>query len=94
VGSEHVAYECPTGVTAIFKDLRLSCPGSPTPRAVVFVSSGPADVVLVDQAMGTGDVLGRDYWIVLEPGQEIRVYSVDEPFTYWMSGTELQGLAP
>lgn len=92
--SEHTVYTVPSGKTAIVKDIRMYSEAGCT-RAVVFVNrSGPGSVSLVDQALGATSIHSEQGFIVLEPADELRVYSEGGTFVTWVSGAELAGVAP
>ena len=86
-------YTCPTGKTAIVKDVRLYA-GASVGRAVVLVQQGSTDVSIIDEALAATGISQRQGFIVLEPGDTIRVYSSTNTFNYWVSGAELAGVAP
>lgn len=92
--SEKVAYTCPAGKTAILKDVRIHSPVDGLSQASVFMVSGPSAVTLI---VGSIPALGQKSeqgFIVLEPGDQLRVFSNGGTFNYWLSGAELDGLAP
>lgn len=92
--AEHVLYAAPAGKTAIVKDLRMYSEAGCS-RAVVFLNrSGPGSVSIVDQALGALAVHEEQGFLVLEPGDELRVYSEGGTFVTWASGAELAGVAP
>lgn len=86
-------YTCPAGKTALLKDVRVYANGA-VGRAVILVQSGSTDVSIVDEALSATQVVSRQGFIVLEPGDTIRVYSSTSTFNFWCSGAELEGVAP
>ena len=89
------AYTCPAGETTILKDWRIGTPGGNTcSRAIVYLSSGGVVVPLFDGALAAFDTRGGTPWVVLHPGDELQVLAATHPgFQYWLSGTELHGVA-
>ena len=93
-GGEHIAYTCPPGRTAIVKDVRVASPAGANSRAVVFLLSGPARPAIYDQPLGLNQTAVVSGFIVLEPGDQLRLFPFDFELQYWISGAELEGLAP
>lgn len=94
-GAGVVMYTCPTGKTAIIKDIRVGSTGGAAADFLIGGVSGPAVVRLLTGNVPAGDVRGLQPWIVLEPGDEIFIVpSVTGALNYWLSGTELDGVAP
>lgn len=91
-----VAYVCPAGKTAILKDLRLSIHVAPPVFLVVALHSGPTFVnVLVTSVTEGNGVRSPQVYLVLEPGDELIVQADKAAgVNYWLSGTELEGIAP
>lgn len=86
-------YTCPAGKTTIVKDIRIYA-GVANSRAVVLVRGGGHAPSIVDQALTAVSVVSKDCWVILEPGDEIVVYSQSGTFVFWISGAELAGVAP
>ena len=93
VSAIHTVYTCPAGKTAIVKDVRVSSAGSSVSRAVVIALSGGQAISLLDAAVGTTAVLSVLGFIVLEPGDQLQVYSEGTAARVWISGAELDGVA-
>jgi hypothetical protein len=89
-------YTAPADTTVILKDYRVATPaGNTVARAIVWVESGPAIVPVLDGALAAFDTKGGTPWVVLLPGDELHVQSTVHPgFHYWLSGAELDGVAP
>lgn len=93
-GTPKVIYTCPSGVTAVLKDVRLDTAASSPTRAAVQLSSGGSWHSIMDgprSALATPSVTG---FIVLQPGQQVRLYSEGGTFSCVLSGAELDGVAP
>lgn len=82
-----------SGVTLLLKDSRIySAAGCA--RAVLAVKRGSLVVSVIDGAMTSTQTRTQDGFIVLEPGDEIAVYSQSGTFDFWCSGAELSGVSP
>lgn len=92
-GAVVTVYTCPAGKTAIVKDIRLYA-GASVSRAVVALGSGVRLPSVLDEAITGPGVAQKQGFMVLEPGDTIRVYSQGNTFEFWISGSELQGVAP
>lgn len=93
-GSTVTVYTCPVGVTTILKDARL-CTSAGTPgRVVLSVLSGGVAVSLMDRAFNAVEVQALSTWVVLEPGDTVRVNAAAGEVKLWLSGAELSGVAP
>lgn len=92
--AEHVIYTCPSGRTAILKDLRLYSGAGATKVAVFIETSGAARVSIVVSALAADSTDQRQGFIVLEPGSKVGLYSEGGTFVAWLSGSELDGVAP
>lgn len=88
-----VVYTCPAGKTAIVKDVRLYA-GSSVGRAVFLARHSGTDVSIIDEPMTASSVTQKQGFIVLEPGDQLAVYSSTNTFAFWASGAELAGVAP
>lgn len=86
-------YTCPAGKTTLVKDVRLYA-GTSVGRAVLLARHSGVDVSIVDEAMSAVSVVQKQGFIVLEPGDQLCVYSSTNTFTFWVSGAELAGTAP
>lgn len=90
----HTIYTCPSGKTALLKDIRID-PGASTPtRAAVQASWSGGWVSIHDGPLPALGVRSIQGFIVLEPGDQIRLYSEGGTFQCILSGAELEGLAP
>lgn len=50
---------------------------------------------LMTGTVPNGDTVGLEPWIVLEPGDELFIVpGVTNGMNYWVSGSELAGVAP
>lgn len=87
-------YTCPQGRTAICKDIRFYAEFGASSRAIILVRSGPLNVSLFDGPMSMLEAKHLDCWIALEPGHQICLYSKEFSIWAWLSGTELDGVAP
>lgn len=88
-------YTCPTGKTAILKDIRILSAGSAVTNAVVRVTSGSALMHIVDQALVVGDPVVEQGFVVLEPGDQVKIVCTATDAAYYrISGAELDGVAP
>jgi hypothetical protein len=93
-GSFVDVFTCPAGQTVIVKDLRMAGGGVAMSRAVFYVRSGPTAVFIVDQAMGATEVITRaDMFVVLEPGDDLGVFSAGGTFAFIACGALLDGVA-
>lgn len=90
----NTVYTCPAGRTTILKDLRVvTSAGTPT-SGIVMLTSGGVDVSIIKRAWGANDVEERQGFMVLEPGDRIRVFAATGELKLWGSGSELDGVAP
>lgn len=93
--SQKTVYTCPGGVTAIVKDVRLVGRSDPAQPVTLYMVSGPVLVYLVRASLAANATAAAQGFIVLEPGDHL---NIDTPVTdhaaYWVSGTELAGVAP
>lgn len=93
VGTTQVIYTAPAGETVIVKDIHLDGEAAASTRAAVQVSSGSGWQSLTDGPLQALGVRSLQIWVVLQPGDQLRVYSEGSFFLYWVSGTELEGVA-
>lgn len=93
-GAVHTAYTVPAGRTVLLKDIRVSWLSGTVGRATVIARSGPVNVVLIDAPVPPTDPIGAEVWVVLEPGDELAVYSEGGTCWAYLSGSELEGVAP
>lgn len=93
--SQKVIYTCPAGVTALVKDIRVVGRSDPAQTFTVYAVSGPTLVFLMRGSLAGNQVAAVQGFVVLEPGDQLKV---DDPVTdhlaYWVSGSELAGVAP
>jgi hypothetical protein len=87
-------YTCATGRTVILKDIRFWAAFGAIPRVALYLSSGAGQVSIVDRALANVEAYGAAAWCVLEPGDQLWVFSQTNNVRYWFSGTELDGVAP
>lgn len=94
-GANVPVYTCPPGVTTIIKDIRLARNLAGAQPVNVGVKSGPPTIWLINNPSPTGDVVAIQPWTVLEPGDQITVLTQQTgAWSYYISGTELDGVAP
>lgn len=88
-------YTCPAGKTAIVKDVRMLSAGDPVTNAIVRLTSGSALMHVIDGPLVVGDPVVAQGFIVLEPGDQIKVVCTGANSAFfWISGAELSGVAP
>lgn len=93
-GAGFVAYTCPAGHTAIVKDVRLANVVGVATAVVVAAHSGPTFVNVFVANINAAQVASFAPYLVLGPGDSLEMSSsVAAGFTYWVSGTELDGVA-
>lgn len=93
LGTETTLYTCPAGRTALLKDVRVSVAASGNTRTVLWLQSGAVRVSLVDKPMSEFETVERVGFMVLEPGDQLRVFASGAQARVWASGAELVGLA-
>jgi hypothetical protein len=90
-----VAYTCPAGRTAILKDIRLGSTAAGASTYLVGLTSGPLTVRALSGTVPNGDVVGLQPYLVLAPGDALFVVpGILNGFNFWISGSELDGVAP
>lgn len=87
-------YTCPAGKTAIVKDVRVWAENGACPRVAVYVDSGADRAAFFDAAVGNLAVGVAQGFIVLEPGDQVGIFSQTVAVAYHVSGAELDGVAP
>jgi hypothetical protein len=93
-GSGVTAYTCPAGETTILKDIRASNQSGSPSRLIISAVSGAARTAIVDEAATPlPATIGRSPWVVLQPGDQIELFSLGGVVAVWLSGAELEGLA-
>jgi len=90
---EHVLVSCPPGRTLLVKDIRLECNGA-VPFGGLFLVSGARRVSVFFGSFTTSEIRSSTGFIVLEPGDEIRIFADAGRLSFWVSGAELEGVAP
>lgn len=94
-GANVVVYTTPANVTTIIKDIRCARNTGGTQPLNVGVKSGPPTIWLINNPAPTGDVVAIQPWTVLEPGDQITVLTQNAgAWSFYISGTELDGVAP
>ena len=89
-----VAYTCPAGMTAIVKDIRLGSTAAGASTYLVGLTSGPTTVRALSGTVPNGDVVGLQPYLVLAPGDALFIVpGVTNGINYWVSGSELLGVA-
>jgi hypothetical protein len=87
-------YTCPSGRTAILKDVRVWNNSAASVAYVVATGSGAGLCLLQNATLAAGACFGAGVWTVLEPGHTLQLSaSVSGVLSYWLSGTELVGVA-
>jgi len=90
-----VAYTCPAGKTAIVKDIRLSTVGGSAVSTIVAVTSGPRFCNLLIESLPSGSARSMQPYLVLEPGDQVVINANQaNGIIWWLSGSELDGVAP
>lgn len=93
--SQKTVYTCPAGRTAVLKDVRLVGRSDPAQPVTLYMVSGPTLVYLVRASLAANQTAAAQGFVVLEPGDQL---NIDTPVTdhaaYWVSGAELDGVAP
>lgn len=89
-------YTCPAGVTTICKDWRITGVGATSTVLIFGVRSGPSPTFIAyAAALANEQLLFGTGFIVLEPGDQLIIFtSVAGAARYWVSGSELAGVAP
>jgi len=92
----HTCYTCPAGKTAIVKTVHTSNPTGTGTSAILAAQSGAAFVNLFVGVIASGAVRSlTDPYLVLEPGDSFVINSsITGGVVYWLSGVELDGVAP
>lgn len=86
-------YTCPADETAIVKTIYVSASAATTVTVSLNTSGGTA-VVLLAKSVSTTVVIDLQGWWVLNPGDDIHLNKTGSNVVgYWISGTELEGLA-
>lgn len=93
--SQKTVYTCPGGRTAILKDIRVVGRTDPAQTYTVYLVSGPTLVFLLRGSLAANAPAAAQGFVVMEPGDQLRVDTpVTDHIAYWVSGAELDGLAP
>ena len=89
-------YTCPSGKTAIVKSIHLANNAGSATSTIVAVASGAATVNLRVTSLASNDQIHMESpYLVMEPGDELLINANQtNAIKYWVSGVELQGLAP
>jgi hypothetical protein len=89
-----VVYTCPSGKTAILKDIRVSAnQAGAVSRCVVAWISGPSQGAFCDTPLNALQTASFGAFAVLEPGDQLAVYATGNNFSFLLSGSELDGVA-
>lgn len=90
------AYTCPAGKTAIVKTAYIANVSGTAMSTIAAVASGAATVNLRVSSLAANDVMSLDsLYLVMEPGDEFVINANQtNGAKYWLSGVELQGIAP
>lgn len=92
-----VVYTCPDGATAILKDVTVfNLSSSATLDLLIAMDAGAFNQTpWFEQALPPRTRVHIETWSVLLPAMEIAIRGdVDGSLNYWLSGTELDGVAP
>lgn len=89
-----VMYTGPADETTIVKDIRIYSESEPAQLARILLRSGSADVFIVYNGLNQFSLLALTPWIVLMPGDQMVALTDQSPgFRWWISGTQLEGVA-
>lgn len=89
-----VVYTCPGGRTAIAKDLRVSNNAVEATRVILAVLSGAEQTRVINTQVADGGTATGQGFIVLEPGDQLTLFTGTNAVRYHVSGSELDGVAP
>lgn len=91
-----VAYTCPAGKTAIVKDIAVSTAGGSAVQTIIALTSGPRFCNIANLSLAAnGFPFAISRFIVLEPGDQLVINaSQTNGIVWWLSGSELDGVAP
>lgn len=91
-----VIYTTPPGVTTIVKDIRCAANfGGGTSLNVGILSGGVTTWIFATAITDPTTTAGTERWCVLEPGDHLTIFSTRaNAWAYYISGTELEGVAP
>lgn len=86
-------YTCPAGKTAIIKEYLVQASGSVSFQSVI--ARGATNYTFAIHTVTTTTFLRVPCWTVLEPGDILKVVwtTANASHSFWMSGTELDGVA-
>ena len=90
-------YECPAGKTTIIKSTLLTgfVGGPRTVDVSIFrPSTGAAPFLHRRQVIADDTTVYSEWWVVLEPGDQLDARSVGATCQVWVSGAELDGVVP
>lgn len=86
-------FTCPPGRTAIVKDLRSANTGPAESLVIWAAASGANQTRLINATVPVGSPTFASVYVVLEPGDELRLLSVAGSVTFHVSGSLLDGVA-
>jgi hypothetical protein len=96
-GRRVTVYTTPSGLTSILKTIYIS-PWSATPAAVaVLASTSPVSVgyLFYTASASNATPLAMDTWLVVPHGYHLEVENAtNSSVSFWLSGSELDGLPP
>lgn len=93
-GAFGVVYTCPANETTIVKEVMLSNALVVSSRFILNATAGAAAVTVIDMPTSAGQAWRETMWFVMQPGDTLSVYSaVAAAVRYWISGTQLEGVA-
>jgi len=93
-GTTTTLVTCPAGKTYIVKDIRVSHTSTGNTQYILATASGPGSVWLDHGTLTAPVVKSYQGFIVLEPGNQLVIFSSAAAIDYWVSGAELDGTAP
>jgi len=93
--SPQTLYTCPSGVTAIIKNISVASDSASSITCDVFINGSAWANYIFRQVVPTKvAVVVNNLFLVLEPGDTLQVKSSASFATWSGHGTELQGVAP
>lgn len=94
-GVSTTIYTAPAGKTVIVKDIRLNGRADPSSSYIVFAGSGPLISYLGAGTLNINATVSLQGFVVLEPGDRLGMNSgISNGIGFWISGAELDGVAP
>jgi hypothetical protein len=92
---DKTVYTCPAGVTALVKDVRLTGRNATAVNYAFYVRSGGRYFYLLAGSLAANALASSQGFVVLEPGDQLGCSAgAADALSYWVSGAELEGIAP